>query len=240
MSRRLRPCLLPLAIAGALALAGCGDSEDTSTGTAASTPATTAPTPGTGTTSTPAKGEAPKLDRAFGSMNDLPGILESKPPWPANEQELQLRLRAIGLPALEAEGQVVHIHQHLDILVGGEPVPIPGDIGIGPGATFISPLHTHGAPSEPSIMHVESPTESSFSLGQFFAVWGVRLDAKCIGGVCEGKGKQLRVWVNGNEVQGDPTRVVLDEHQEIVIAVGTDKQMPDPVPTTYDFASAGV
>ncbi len=134
----------------------------------------------------------------------------------------------------------MHIHQHLDIFVDGEPVPIPGDIGIGPGATFISPLHTHGAPGEPSIMHVESPTAESFSLGQFFAVWGVRLDAKCVGGVCAGNGKQLRAWVNGNEVQGDPTRVVLDEHQEIVIAVGTAKQMPDPVPATYDFASAGV
>ena len=36
-------------------------------------------------------------------------------------------------------------------------------------------------------------------------------------------------------VDGDPTRIVLDEHQEIVLAYGTPEQMPDPVPSTYEF-----
>jgi hypothetical protein len=234
--------MLPLAIAATLVLAGCGDSSSKDkAGASPYAPATTpATTSATTSSSTPPAGQPPKLDSAFGSMDKLPGILKTKPPWSANAADLQLRLRAIGLPALSAEGQVLHIHQHLDIFVDGKAVAIPGNIGIGPGSTFISPLHTHGPPNEPSIMHVESPTEASFSLGQFFAVWGLRLDATCIGGVCEGNGKQMRVWVNGNEVPGDPTRVVLDEHQEIVIAVGTAKQMPDPVPVTYDFASAGV
>ena len=68
-------------------------------------------------------------------------------------------------------------------------------------------------------MHVESPTASTFSLGQFFAVWGVRLSKSCIGGECAGSGKQLRAWVNGEPVDADPTRIVLAEKQEIVLAI---------------------
>ncbi len=138
----------------------------------------------------------------------MPGALKTPPPWPANSEQLQLRLRAIGLPALTAEGRVVHIHQHLDLYVDGKQVEVPGDIGIGPGGTFLSDLHTH-ASYPPGIIHVEASTPSSFSLGQFFAVWGVPLSATCIGSLCEKGSKQLRTWVNGKPLKADPTRIVL-------------------------------
>jgi len=218
MSRRAHLSFVALALVAAVALAGCGDSGDGTTASTAST-ATTA--------------SGPELGPPFGSMDHLPGILTTSPPWSANTDELQQRLRAIGLPALTVEGQVVHIHQHLDIFVDGKPVKVADDIGIDPSGGFISPLHTHLQTQ--GVLHVESPTEQNFSLGQFFAVWGVRLDGKCIGGKCVGDGKQLRVWVDGKPVSGDPTRIVLAPHQEIVIAYGTPKQMPDPVPSSYDF-----
>jgi hypothetical protein len=206
-----------LAVAATLALAGCGDANTDK-------PATT-------TRASAAAG--PELGPPFGSMDALPGVLKTPPPWPANTAKLQLRLRAIGLPALTAEGQVVHIHQHLDVFVDGKPVRVADDVGIDPGGGFISPLHTHR--QTPGVIHVESPTESRFSLGQFFAVWGVRLDADCIGGRCADDGRRLRTWVDGRPVAADPTRIVLAEHQEIVIAYGTAKQVPDPVPSSYDF-----
>lgn len=214
MRHLLRTCAALLAIA-ALPLAGCGDSD--------------APSAATATTATTASG--PELGPPFGSMDELPGILTTAPPWDTNIDQLQQRLRAIGLPALTEEGQLVHTHQHLDLFVDGKPVAVPDDIGI--GRSFISPLHTHVGGD--GVLHVESPTAVSYSLGQFFAVWGVRLDARCIGGRCEGDGKRLRVWVDGKPVEGDPTRVVLADHQEIAIAYGTPDQMPDPVPSSYDF-----
>ena len=223
MSHRAHLRVLLPAIVAALVLAGCGDSGDT-----ASTPATTPPTTATAAAATP-----PELGPSFGSMNDLPGVLKTPPPWDKNPGKLQQRLRAIGLPALTAEGQVVHIHQHLELFVDGKEVAVPDDIGIDPNGGFISPLHTHE--NGDGVLHVESPTEERFSLGQFFGVWGVRLDAKCLGGECTGHAKQLRTWVNGVPVDGDPTRVVLAEHQQIVIAYGTQAQMPDPVPATYAF-----
>jgi hypothetical protein len=221
---RARAALLAL-VAAAL-IAGCG--SDNGGG-------------GSGASTTTAGGATSNVDLgpAFGSMDKLPGVLKTPPPWPANndDRQLQLRLRAIGLDPLTAEGQAVHIHQHLDIYVGGKKETVPAQIGIASSGSFISDLHTHDATG---IMHVEAEQVRSFSLGQFFAVWGLRLDRNCLGSLCQSGDKQLRAWVNGTPVPGDPTRIVLDEHQEIVLAYGTAAQQPDPLPKSYDFASAGL
>jgi hypothetical protein len=165
----------------------------------------------------------------------LPGAQTGPPPWNAgNGPELQQRLDALGLAALPAEGTVVHIHQHLDLFVDGKRVTVPAAIGIDAGQQFIAALHTH----DPSgVMHVESPEPKTFTLGQFFGVWGVPLSATQIGGLKAGAGKQLRAWVNGKPVSGDPSKVDLASHQEIAIAYGTAAQMPKPVPSSYGFPS---
>jgi hypothetical protein len=226
MQRVLRRCaVLPAVVAAVVLLAGCGSSGG---GSKAS-----------GTKSTAAATGGASLGPAFGSMTSLPGVLTSQPPWPANndDSKLQLRLRKIGLDPLTAEGQAVHIHQHLDIYVEGKKVTLPAQIGIAATGGFISDLHTHDATG---IMHVESPTVTSFSLGQFFAVWGVRLDARCLGGLCASGAKRVTVWVDGKQVAADPTRIVLAEHQVIVLAYGTPAQDPKPVPTSFDFAALGL
>lgn len=222
MTRLQRICAMLLAIAVPVVFAGCGDSKKSTA--SSTTPAATA--------STATAAPSADLGPAFGSMDKLPGVLKTAPPWSANQSKLQLRLRAIGLDPLTAEGQVVHIHQHLDIFVDGSPVELPANLGIDAGQAFIAALHTHDTSG---IMHVESPTASTFSLGQFFAVWGVRLSKSCIGGECAGSGKQLRAWVDGKPVDADPTRIVLAEKQEIVLAFGTAAQEPKPVPSTYAF-----
>ena len=229
MRRDVRARAALLAVAAAALLAGCGGSDDGG-GSAAATKTTT---------TTTASKSSIALGPAFGSMSKLPGVITGPPPFGPNDDDrnLQLRLRAIGLDPLTAEGQAVHIHQHLDIYDAGKKLTVPAQIGISAGGTFISDLHTHDAAG---IVHVESPDVRSFSLGQFFAVWGVRLDEKCLGGLCAEGDKRLRVWVNGEELPGDPTRIVLEEHQEIVLAFGTAAQDPEPVPKTYDFAAAGL
>ena len=210
-----RAVALSIAVAAVLLLAGCGGSDDAADSTA--------------TTTTPATAGV-ELGPAVESIADLPGALKTPPPWPANTAELQQRLRAIGLEPLLEEGQALHTHQHLDIFVDGKAVAVPGDLGIGDG--FISDLHTH-ASYPPGIIHVESPTEARFTLGQFFAVWGVPLSATCIGGLCEEGDRQLKAWVNGTPVSADPTRIVLEDHQQIVLAYGTPAQEPKPVPASY-------
>jgi hypothetical protein len=162
----------------------------------------------------------------------LAGLQTGPAPWGANTADLAERLRAIGVPPLSpVEGAVVHIHQHLDIFVDGHQVTVPAGVGIDPAAGY-APLHTH----DPSgIVHVESPTVRSYTLGEFFAVWGVRFTPACLGGYCAGGGRELRVYVNGRPYQGDPTGLVLAAHQELVVAFGTAAQLPSPVPSSYPF-----
>jgi hypothetical protein len=162
----------------------------------------------------------------------LPGMQTGPAPWGANTADLAERLRAIGLPPLDpVEGTVVHIHQHLDIYVDGRNVPVPPLIGIDPAAGF-APLHVHDTSG---VIHVESPTVRSYTLGEFFAVWGVRFTPSCLGGDCAGSGRALRVYVDGRLDQADPTKLVLEPHQEIVVAYGTPAQLPSPIPSSYRF-----
>jgi hypothetical protein len=157
-------------------------------------------------------------------------------PWGANTGGLAQRLRSNGLPLLRVEGRLVHTHEHLDLYLDGKHVAVPAGIGIGSDAsgTIFSPLHTH---DRTGILHVESPTTRPYTLGQFFDVWGVRLDATCIGGECARGARTLRAYVDGRRAAGDPARIPLRAHEEIVLALGTAAQLPSPIPSSYSFPS---
>jgi len=164
----------------------------------------------------------------------FPGELMSPAPWPANVGWLQVRLAAIGLPALGAEGTRLHIHQHLDVYVHGNRVTVPAGIGIGVDGqrVFFSPLHTHDASG---VVHVESPVVKEFTLGQFFAVWGVHFTPRCLGAYCTRGADRIRVFSDGSPVSGDPRRLPLREHEEIVVTFGTKAELPKPIPASYPF-----
>ena len=160
------------------------------------------------------------------------GLQTGAPPWSPDNVNLRARLEADGLQVLTAEGQVQHTHQHLDLFVDGQRVAIPPDIGIDRVNLILSPIHTHDASG---IIHVESPIVREFTLGELFDVWGVRFDAHCVGGVCDGNGRVMSVYWSGQPVTGDPRSVVLDAHEEIVVAIGTSAQLPSPIPSSYVF-----
>lgn len=161
-------------------------------------------------------------------QSELAGLQTGPAPWNPGLDTLPDRLDPVGVHALTTEGQVLHIHQHLDIFVNGKHEPVPQGIGIYDGQ-FLTELHTHDAAG---IMHVESPTARNFDLGQFFGVWGVRLNADCVGGYC----RQVTPWtvyVNGKPYSGDPAALVLREHQEIAFVIG---KPPKKIPSSYKFA----
>ena len=162
----------------------------------------------------------------------LPGELVGPAPWKANTSLLRGRLEALGLPALSREGTVLHIHQHLDVFVRGRRIAVPAGIGIDAVGGFISPIHTHDASG---IVHVESPDVRTFTLGQLFGVWGVRLSRRCLGGYCARGADRLRVYADGRPFAGDPRVLPLAPHAEIVVAFGTPKQLPRPLPARYAF-----
>jgi hypothetical protein len=158
----------------------------------------------------------------------LIGVQTGPAPWNPGLDHLTDRLKPLGMSQLGAEAQVVHIHQHLDIYVNGKHETVPASIGIYDGQ-YLTELHTHDASG---IMHVESPTKREFVLGDFFGVWGVRLNAKCVGGYCKPK-TPWRIYVNGLNYPGDPAGLILKKHQEIAIVVGTTR--PKKIPSTYKF-----
>jgi lipoprotein-anchoring transpeptidase ErfK/SrfK len=75
----------------------------------------------------------------------------------------------------------------------------------------------------------------TFTLGQVFGVWGVRLTRRCLGGYCAHGADRLRVYADGRAFTGDPRVLPLSPHAEIVVAFGTAKQLPQPLPSTYAF-----
>ncbi|MEV0718399.1 hypothetical protein [Asanoa sp. NPDC050611] len=154
----------------------------------------------------------------------------SRPPWPA-PQDATARVTAAGLPMLGEEGNVEHIHAHLDVIADGQPVTVPAEIGIDEGTGQLSPLHTHDTTG---VVHVESPVKAEFSLGQLFTEWDVSLSADHIGALTAGDGKTLQAYVNGKAVQGDPAAIVLHAHDEIALVYGTTAQQADP-PASYTF-----
>jgi hypothetical protein len=165
----------------------------------------------------------------------LPGLMVGKAPWPANNgRYLRARLSAIGLHALPTEGVRVHIHEHLDVVVNGRLYPVPPLIGINVAEPFVTELHTHDASG---IIHVESPTVRTFTLGDFFDVWGLRFSSKCLGGYCAQGAEHVYVWVNARRVRTDPRKIVLRSHQEIVVAYGTLASLAPlgPIPAAYPF-----
>ena len=161
-----------------------------------------------------------------------PSSPSANAPWGANRTHLRERLRALSLPVLPVEGRALHTHEHLDLYLNGKHVAVPADIGIDPNRRFFSPLHTH---DRTGILHVESPTRTAYTLGQFFAVWGVHLSARCIGSYCAGGGRTLQAFVDGRRVNGDPTVIPLRRHAEIVLAYGTRPDLPKRIPSSYSF-----
>jgi hypothetical protein len=131
-----------------------------------------------------------------------------------------------GVKCEAAEQVAYHIHTHLAVFVNGAERPVPAGIGIVPpivrntsDGPFASAgrcyywLHTHAIDG---VIHVESPTQATYTLGQFFALWGQTIDATEVAGQ---RGPQT-VFVDGRPYQGNPADIPLNSREAIQIDVG--------------------
>ena len=129
-----------------------------------------------------------------------------------------------GITCDAGEGQRIHIHQRLTIFKRGVPVPVPAQIGIPLMTPCIYWLHTH---TPDGIIHVEAPQDRSFTLGDFFAIWGRPLDkSHAVEGLAPGD--SMRVWVDGKVYRGDPATIALKAHTDITIQLGPPYTKPAP------------
>lgn len=173
--------------------------------------------------------------KADASPSGTPSASDNKPAassvdWPA-PADASVQAKAAGLPMLGQEGQVLHIHSHLDVFVNGTRVTVPADIGIDIPRQQISPLHTHDTSG---VVHIESPVKKDFTLGEFMTEWNVPITKDSLGTLKTGGGKELHVYVNGKQQSGDPAALTLHAHDEIAVVYGpaSDKVK---VPTSYTW-----
>ena len=159
------------------------------------------------------------------SYNALPGIRKTKAPWAPEYLYLADRLPPLDLTTMAGHnGLVLHFHDHLDIFADGRHVTVPKWIGINVGAGYLTELHTHDTRG---VIHVEAQKARSFTLGQFFAEWGVFLNAHSVGGY-----SGMKWYLNGKLQTGNPQDLVFKPHQEIAIVAG---KPPAKIPSSFKF-----
>jgi hypothetical protein len=164
--------------------------------------------------------------RPAGLVISGPGLQTGKPPWRPEYAHLRERVRAIKLPAVGKEH--FHIHAMLHIYVNGLLQPVPALVGIDPPKHFITSLHTHDSTG---IIHMETEHRYAFTLGDFFAVWGVKLGPDQVGGLTGLGGDKLHFYVNGRPLT-NPAAYVLHRRDSIVIGYGAPGSFPRS-PSTF-------
>jgi hypothetical protein len=155
-----------------------------------------------------------------------PGLRTSQPPWKPEYLHLHQRLKEIGIPPGGHEN--FHIHAMLHVYVNGLLQPVPAEIGIEASKGFETSLHTHDSTG---IIHMEARHPYPFTLGDFFAVWGVKLGPAQVGGLTGLGGDRLHFYLNGKPL-ANPAAHVLKNGDSIVIGYGPDSSFPH-TPSTY-------
>lgn len=137
-------------------------------------------------------------------------------PWGAPTDVAELVALA-GLD-LGPMGMAEHYHPHLSVIIDGEDVPVPPNIGVDPASGAMSAVHTH---ETDGTIHIEASTVGEkFTLGQLFTQWGVELTPTRIGRIEARSGDAVAVTSNGVEVTGDPNDLRLEPDQKIVVRLG--------------------
>ncbi|MEO6761158.1 MAG: hypothetical protein ABI220_02140 [Candidatus Saccharimonadales bacterium] len=176
--------------------------------------------------------KAPEVVAKSPAPGTLSDIQNSETPWSADTDHLSERLRAMGLPELKTIGTALHIHPHVDIYIDGKPVEIPPYVGINMKDNLIAAIHTYDTSG---VLHIQPERVRTFTLGQFFDIWGVDFTGKRIGAYQTDSDKTIEVFLNGKLYSGDPRGPVLKQYEEIVVAYGTTQELPSPIPSKYDF-----
>lgn len=121
-----------------------------------------------------------------------------------------------------------HIHAHLSVYINGQPVSLPANVGIATDGSCIYWLHTHNSSG---VIHIESPTTTTYSLGTFFKMWEDRFSQL-------GYPAQLNttagwtIYVDGKPYTGDFHNIQLLRHRLITMAYSSPGVTPD---TTYSW-----
>lgn len=216
---RCSPALAGLVAAAALAVGGCGGSSAKATAHhSTSTAAQSTPT-NTANGKTPGPEGIPLEAGAFlgSASTTTPGATVDGIRCQANEQV------------------AYHIHAHLQVYFDGLPRALPGGIGIispvpqqTPAGSFFSAsqcyywLHTH---TTDGVIHVESPSQRIYTLGDFFDEWRQPLSSDRIANL-QGR---VQAIVNGKLWTKSPRDIPLVPHAQIQLSIGQPAPPYEPI-----------
>jgi hypothetical protein len=143
-----------------------------------------------------------------------------------------------GISCDTSEQVVYHIHAHLAVYTNGTSRIIPEGIGVVPPTQIVQTsggpivvagkcfywLHSHTADG---IIHVESPSQRVYTLGNYFDIWNQPLSATQVG-PAHG---QVTAYVDGEPFNSDLRSIPLNAHTLIQLDVGNAS--PGPQPFTF-------
>jgi hypothetical protein len=151
----------------------------------------------------------------------------------AGPGESAVGARVDGISCGAIEQLAFHVHAHLAIFVSGRQRRVPAGVGIGAprtvvptsagafvtGGTCFSWLHTHAADG---IIHIESPVQRAFTLGEFFDVWMQPLGRSRVGS----KTGRVTAFLDGRPYYGNPRDIPLTRHAQIQLDIGRPAVAP--------------
>jgi hypothetical protein len=236
---RARLCTVVICCTWAAALAACGSSATTSstgTSSAAGTASASSSAAGTGSASSTAAagtgtGTTPAAAGPQVGFEAVP--LEQGPPLaPASTTGTGT---VDGISCAPIEQLAYHIHAHLAVFKDGQLYQLPAGVGI-PGSTAEQTqygpiaaggkcyywLHTH---TTDGVIHIESPTKTIYTLGDFFDEWHQPLTGSHVAGLSGA----ITAFVNGKQWKKSPRDIPLLPHEDIQLEIG---QPAPPIVTT--------
>ncbi len=153
---------------------------------------------------------------------------------------------AAGVPCDSLEHTQTHYHAALQIVYHGVLTNLRDNTGIVTDSsgkvTCYYWLHVHS--QDKNVIHIESPRNQTFTLGQFFDVWNtwnqsygygaVKLDSQHVAQFTLQSGDAVIVYVDQGDgkgaqvVTGDPRSIVLRSHEVITIEITPPDVNPPP------------
>ncbi|HKC29445.1 MAG TPA: hypothetical protein VKB75_15630 [Jatrophihabitans sp.] len=140
-----------------------------------------------------------------------------------------------GIQCNAGEQVAYHIHTHVAVFVNGALRAVPPGVGVvepvpqqTANGVFVQAsrcyywLHTH---AQDGVIHVEAPSQATYTLGQFFAIWRQPLDSTRVGPV---RGA-VTTFVDGRKYTGNPAAIVLRSREDVQLDIGTPAVAPRKV-----------
>jgi hypothetical protein len=160
---------------------------------------------------------------------------------------------AAGIPCDQLEHSQTHYHAVLQVIHEGNLTALPGGIGIQGGEsspTCFYWMHVHSA--NKNVIHIESPKDDTFTLGQFFAVWntwstnkggpGETLNATHVSSFALTADEKLYVYIDAGDGKGaqlftgDPATIVIKSHEVISLEITSGQATAPP---GFDWTAPG-